>query len=57
MKALKSLNVPDPFLYPGIKLQTSPIDNFPTEQEIMVRWAGGATGDWVPFGKLISGIR
>jgi branched-chain amino acid transport system substrate-binding protein len=57
LKALKSLNVPDPFLYPGIKLQTSPIDNFPTEQEIMVRWAGGATGDWVPFGKLISGIR
>ncbi len=58
MKALKSMNhVTDPFAYPGIKLQTSARDNFPIEQEIMTKWAGGATGDWVPFGKLISGVR
>ena len=58
MKALKSLNTcTDPFLYPGIKLQTSAIDNFPIEQEIMIKWAGGATGDWAPFGKLYSGVR
>lgn len=57
MKALKSLNVTDPFLYPGIKLQTSAKDNFPTEQEILIKWGGGKTGDWTPFGKLYSGVR
>jgi len=58
MTALHNLNTAkDPFVYPGIKLQTSAKDNFPIEQEIMVKWAGGATGDWQPFGKLLSGIR
>jgi branched-chain amino acid transport system substrate-binding protein len=57
MKALKSLNAKDPFLYPGIKLQTSAKDNFPVEQEILIKWAGGKTGDWTPFGKLYSGVR
>ena len=58
MAALHNLNTAkDPFVYPGIKLQTSAKDNFPIEQEIMVKWAGGATGDWQPFGKLLSGIR
>jgi branched-chain amino acid transport system substrate-binding protein len=57
MKALKSLNVKDPFLYPGIKLQTSAKDNFPVEQEILIKWAGGVKGDWTPFGKLYSGVR
>ena len=59
MKALKTMNnVTDPFLYPGIKLQTSARDNFPTEQEILIKWTGnGAAGDWVPFGKLYSGVR
>jgi ABC-type branched-subunit amino acid transport system substrate-binding protein len=58
VKALKSLNTgANPFVYPGIKLQTSATDNFPIEQEIMIKWAGGATGDWQPFGKLIGGVR
>ena len=57
MKALKSLNVTDPFTYPGIKVQTSPTDNFPIEQEILEKWGGGAKGDWTPFGKLYSGVR
>jgi branched-chain amino acid transport system substrate-binding protein len=58
MKALKSMNnVTDPFTYPGIKLQTSARDNFPIEQEILIKWAGGATGDFAPFGKLFSGVR
>jgi ABC-type branched-subunit amino acid transport system substrate-binding protein len=57
MKALKSLNVTDPFTYPGIKIQTSATDNFPIEQEILVKWGGGAKGDWTPFGKLYSGVR
>jgi branched-chain amino acid transport system substrate-binding protein len=58
MKALKSLNTgANPFVYPGIKLQTSVKDNFPIEQETMVKWAGGASGDWQAFGKLIGKIR
>jgi branched-chain amino acid transport system substrate-binding protein len=58
MKALHSLNTSkDPFVYPGIKLQTSAKDNFPIEQEIMIKWAGGATGDWQSFGKLIGPVR
>jgi branched-chain amino acid transport system substrate-binding protein len=58
MKALHSLNTSkNPFVYPGIKLQTSAKDNFPIEQEILIKWAGGASGDWQTFGGLQSGIR
>ena len=58
MKALKSLNTgANPFVFPGIKIQTSARDNFPIEQEIMIKWAGGATGDWAPFGELVSNVR
>jgi len=58
MKALKSMkNVVDPFTYPGIKMNTSATDNFPIEQEILVKWNGGATGDFTPFGTLYSGVR
>jgi hypothetical protein len=60
MRALKNLNpakAKNPFLYPGVKLQTGPKDNFPLEQEVMIRWGGGATGYWTPFGKLYSKIR
>jgi len=56
--AYKTLNTgKNPFLYPGIKLQTSATDNFPIEQEILVKWAGGSTGDWQSFGELVSGVR
>jgi len=58
MRALHSLNTSrNPFVYPGIKLKTARRDNFPIEQEIMIRWAGGATGDWQPSGRLLGGIR
>jgi len=58
MKALKSMkNVVDPFTYPGIKMNTSARDNFPIEQEILIKWNGGATGDFTPFGTLYSGVR
>ena len=58
MAALHNLNTSkNPFVYPGIKLQTSAKDNFPIEQEIMIKWAGGATGDWQSFGKLLDHIR
>jgi len=62
MKALHNLSTSkNPFVYPGIVLKTKVSqkvhDNFPIEQEIMVKWAGGASGDWQPFGKLIGNIR
>ena len=58
MKALHSMDTTkNPFVYPGIRIQTSAKDNFPIEQEIMIKWSGGATGDWHPFGKLLSGVR
>jgi branched-chain amino acid transport system substrate-binding protein len=58
MAALHNLNTTkNPFVYPGIKLQTSAKDNFPIEQERMMKWQGGATGDWQAFGKLLSGVR
>jgi branched-chain amino acid transport system substrate-binding protein len=57
MKSLKNLNVADPFSYPGIKLQTSAKDNFPIEQEILIKWGGGAKGDWTPFGTLYNHVR
>ena len=58
MKALHSLNTAkNPFVYPGIKLQTSAKDNFPIEQLIMIKWQGGGSGDWATSGKLTGGIR
>jgi branched-chain amino acid transport system substrate-binding protein len=57
MKALKSLNVADPFQYPGMKLQTSAKDNFPSEQLVFIKWGGGATGQWAPFGQIYNGVR
>jgi len=58
VKAYKSLNTSNnPFVYPGIKLQTSATDNFPIEQEILIKWGGGAKGDWTPFGTLYNHVR
>jgi hypothetical protein len=55
MKALHSLNTTkNPFVYPGIRLQTSAKDNFPIEQEILIKWAGQ---DFQPIGKLQGGVR
>ena len=57
MKALHSLNVADPFEYPGMKLQTSATDNFPSEELIFQKWNGEATGQWQPFGKITDHLR
>jgi len=63
MNALHNLNTSkNPFVYPGIKLKTKVTktahDNFPIEQEILIKWAGaGANGDFQPVGKLQGGIR
>jgi branched-chain amino acid transport system substrate-binding protein len=57
MSALRNLNLVDPFAYPGIKIQTSSKDAFPIEQEILIKWSGGAKGDWTPFGQLYNNVR
>jgi branched-chain amino acid transport system substrate-binding protein len=58
MTALHSMkNVKNPFLYPGILMNTSAKDNFPIEQEILMKWSGGKTGDWHAFGKLYNHVR
>jgi branched-chain amino acid transport system substrate-binding protein len=55
IKALRTLNTAkNPFVYPGIKLQTSAKDNFPIEQEILIKWAGQ---DFQSVGKLLGGVR
>jgi len=60
MRALKNLNpakAKNPFLGPGISLKTGKGDNFPLEQVQLIRWSGGATGNWNPFGKVNNGVR
>ncbi|HZR94314.1 MAG TPA: ABC transporter substrate-binding protein [Gaiellaceae bacterium] len=58
LRALHSMNTTkNPFVWPGIRLQTSRKDNFPIEQLQMIKWQGGNTGDWQAFGKLLSGVR
>jgi branched-chain amino acid transport system substrate-binding protein len=60
MRALKTLSpskAKNPFLYPGVGLKTSAQDNFPLEQEILVKWSGGAAGGWGPFGELYNKVR
>jgi ABC-type branched-subunit amino acid transport system substrate-binding protein len=57
MKAFRSLNVADPFEYPGMKLQTSAKDNFPSESLIFEKWVGTATGQFQPFGKIYDHLR
>ena len=61
MNALHHLNTKaNPFVSEGITIKTNwpkGKDNFPIEQEQFIKWQGGATGDWQPFGRLLSGIR
>jgi len=53
MKALRSLNYRDnPFLLPGIKVQTGARDAFPVQQQQLTRWTDGK---FVNFGPLITG--
>jgi branched-chain amino acid transport system substrate-binding protein len=53
MDALHSMNTSkNPFVYPEITIQTSAKDNFPIEQLALVKWGGGATGNWQALGKL-----
>jgi branched-chain amino acid transport system substrate-binding protein len=60
MKALRNLNESgknkNPFVYPGMTVKTSKSRTFPMQQLKLIRWSGGAGGDWHSFGKLYTGI-
>ncbi|MFN2627181.1 MAG: ABC transporter substrate-binding protein [Gaiellaceae bacterium] len=53
MRALTRLNTKaDPFLLPGIRVQTTPTDHFPIQQGVLTRWNSGA---WHNFGPVVYG--
>jgi len=55
MHALRHMNeTNNPFIYPGMVVKTSKKRNFPMEQLIFEKWAGGGTGDWKTFGKVVN---
>ena len=55
MKAMRSLNEKhNPFIYPGMVVQTSRTRTFPMEQLIVQKWAGGASGDWKSSGGILN---
>ncbi len=57
MRALRHMKTSkNPFLYPGITLKTSKKRGFPMEQLKLMKWSGGAGGDWHTFGKLYGGL-
>jgi branched-chain amino acid transport system substrate-binding protein len=57
MKALRNMKeTKNPFVYPGMTVQTSKKRTFPMEQLKLEKWSGGAGGDWHAFGKIYSGI-
>jgi len=51
MDAAKHLNERDnPFMLPGVVVETSPDDRFPIRQEQLIRYSGS---NWQPFGSVI----
>ena len=54
MNAFTHLNTVDPFLYPGLKVKTTPTERFPIDQQILQQYKG--TG-WQPFGHIFSKAR
>ncbi len=51
LRAATHLNETNPFLLPGIKVQTGPTDYLPIQQAQMIRYRGGL---WIPFGRLVA---
>src|SRR5262245_21241299 len=57
MHALRNMTeTKNPFIYPGMTVQTSNKRTFPMEQLKFIKWSGGAGGDWHAFGKIYSGL-
>jgi branched-chain amino acid transport system substrate-binding protein len=58
VRSLNNMNTKaDPFLPAGFVIKTGRKDAFPLEQLQMIKWGGGATGDWENFGRVINGVR
>jgi branched-chain amino acid transport system substrate-binding protein len=58
MHALRNLKeTNNPFIYPGMTVQTSKKRTFPMEQLKIIKWSGGASGDWHASGKIYSGLK
>jgi branched-chain amino acid transport system substrate-binding protein len=57
MHALRNMKeTKNPFVYPGMTVETSKKRTFPMEQLKLIRWSGGKTGDWHAFGKIYNGV-
>ena len=55
MKELTTFNhVVNPFLFPGVKLNTTPIERYPIDQQILEHYQNGRM---VPFGHIFSNAR
>ena len=55
MHALRNMDEKNnPFIYPGMVVKTSKKRTFPMEQLHFMKWAGGNSGDWKPFGKVLN---
>jgi branched-chain amino acid transport system substrate-binding protein len=57
MRALRNLNEKNPFVYPGMTVQTSKKRTYPMEQLIFEKWGGGPGGDWKTFGKIYDNVK
>jgi branched-chain amino acid transport system substrate-binding protein len=55
MTALTNMNQVNPFLYPGVKMVTTPTERFPIDQQILQQYK--SDGKWHPFGHLFSKAR
>jgi branched-chain amino acid transport system substrate-binding protein len=57
MHALRNMKeTKNPFIYPGMTVQTSKKRTFPMQQLKIIKWSGGGSGDWHPSGKIFSGL-
>jgi branched-chain amino acid transport system substrate-binding protein len=54
MDALTHMNYVNPFLYPGIKMKTTPAERFPIDQQVLEQFKNGA---WQPFGHVFGNAR
>jgi branched-chain amino acid transport system substrate-binding protein len=54
MDAALHMNEKNPFLWPGVELQTSPSDRFPIREEQLIRYNQGS---WDPFGSVVDARR
>jgi branched-chain amino acid transport system substrate-binding protein len=57
MHALRNMKeTKNPFIYPGMTVETSKKRTFPMEQLKIIKWSGGGSGDWQATGNIFSGL-